>query len=603
MRPFGDLLLADADAASEADANIGRTIGPYSIESCIGHGGMGAVYLARRADRAFERRVALKMVRRDMNSEVVVRRFEHERQILASLDHPHVARLYDGGTTPEGLPYFVMEYVEGEPITDYCKRHRLDIRARLAMFRTVCGAVQYAHQRLVVHRDLKPGNILVGADGQPKLLDFGIAKLLAGAGVHESAGATLVSALTPDYASPEQVRGHTVTTATDVYSLGVVLYELLAGRRPFDVRAGSLEDIVRTVCETDPVPPSAASNGTADGLDRPCPPHDLRGDLDTIVLRALRKEPDRRYRSAQELSDDIGRFLEGKAVVARGDALAYRATRFVSRHWTAVLFAVVLLASLVGGLVLVVREKQIADEQRRRAERRFADVRKLAGSFLFEVQDAIQHLPGAIRTRELVTRRAVEYLDGLAVEAGDDPTLQAELAHAYRRVGDVLGNGREANLGDAAGALASYRQALRLQGDAGRPAAARRHASARSRRNVAAHRRRPAQDPRVGGGAREFSALAGDRREARRGHAWRSWRARGARLGPLRHRRCAAAARRSDACHREPDADDRHPRRPGGRPRRSRVTPAGSPRAQTAGQPARRARRHDQERGAAAWRP
>ncbi len=456
---LADLLVADAGA----DANIGRVIGPYSIESRIGHGGMGAVYLARRADRAFERRVAVKMIRRDMNSEVVVRRFEHERQILASLDHPHVARLYDGGTTPDGLPYFVMEYVPGEPITDYCTRHRLDTRARLAMFRTVCGAVQYAHQCLVVHRDLKPANILVRADGQPKLLDFGIAKLLAGAGVQEAAGATLVSALTPDYASPEQVRGHTVTTATDVYSLGVVLYELLAGRRPFAVRASSLEDIVRAVCETDPVPPSAARAGTADAAPRPCPPHDLRGDLDTIVLRALRKEPERRYQSAQELSDDIGRFLEGKAVVARGDAVAYRATRFVARHWTAVLVTAVLLASLVGGFVLVLREKQIADEQRRRAERRFADVRKLAGSFLFEVQDAIQHLPGATRPRELVTRRAVEYLDGLAAEAGDDPTLQAELARAYRRVGDVLGSGREANLGDAAGALASYRQALRLQ--------------------------------------------------------------------------------------------------------------------------------------------
>jgi eukaryotic-like serine/threonine-protein kinase len=456
--------LPDPEAAPEPDPNVGRTLGPYSIESCIGRGGMGAVYLARRADRAFERRVAVKMVRRGMDSDVVVRRFEHERQILASLDHPHVARLYDGGTTPDGLPYFVMEYVEGEPITDYCRRHRLGTRARLAMFRTVCGAVQYAHQNLLVHRDLKPGNVLVGADGEPKLLDFGIAKLLAGAAVNESAGATLVSALTPDYASPEQVRGQTVTTATDVYSLGVVLYELLAGRRPFAVRASSLEDIVHAVCDTDPLPPSVASNGAVAADDRPCPPQELRGDLDTIVLRALRKEPERRYRSAQELADDIDRFLEGRAVVARGDAFAYRTAKFVGRHWTAVLFTAVLFASLVGGLVLVVREKQIADEHRRRAERRFADVRKLAGSFLFEVQDAIQHLPGATRARELVTRRAVDYLDGLAAEAGGDPTLQAELAHAYRRVGDVLGNAREANLGDAAGALASYRQALRLLG-------------------------------------------------------------------------------------------------------------------------------------------
>ena len=515
-----DLPIDDADAARGADANVGRTIGPYVIASCIGHGGMGAVYLARRADQAFERRVALKMVRGDMNSDVVVRRFEHERQILASLDHPHVARLYDGGTTPEGLPYFVMEYVEGEPITDYCARHRLDTRARLAMFRTVCGAVQYAHREPghPPRHQARPTCWSV-QDGVPKLLDFGIAKLLNAeltgqsldSGRRRDAGCQL---MTPEYASPEQVRGEPVTTATDVYSLGVVLYELLAGGRPFAIRASSLEDIVRAVCETEPLPPSAASGGLPERHDRRCPPHELRGDVDTIVLRALRKEPERRYRSAQELSDDIGRFLEGKAVLARGDARAYRARKFVARHWTAVLVAAVVFVSLVGGLVLVVREKQIADEQRRRAERRFADVRKLAGSFLFEVQDTIQDLPGAIRARELVTRRAVEYLDGLAAEAGDDPTLQAELARAYRRVGDVLGAGREANLGDAAGALASYRQALRLQDGAGRAAPAGRRAAARTRRDVAAHRRRAAQDPRVGSGAGDVSRRTDHRRHA-----------------------------------------------------------------------------------------
>ena len=356
------------------------------------------------------------------------------------------------------------------------------------MFRTVCGAVQYAHQNLVVHRDLKPGNILVGADGQPKLLDFGIAKLLAGAGVNESAGVTLVSALTPDYASPEQVRGQTVTTATDVYSLGVVLYELLAGRRPFAVRADSLEDIVRTVCDTDPVPPSAASSGLADAAARPCPPHDLRGDLDTIVLRALHKEPERRYQSAQELSDDVGRFLEGKAVLARGDALAYQAARFVVRHWTAVLFAALVLSSLLGGLLLVVREKQISDEHRRRAERRFADVRKLAGSVLFEVQDAIQHLPGATRARELVTGRAVEYLDGLAAEAGgrsDAPVGDGACLPPCRRCARQRARSQSRRRGRGPRQLSTGTAAA---GGAGQPAAARPHASARSRRNTAAHR-------------------------------------------------------------------------------------------------------------------
>jgi non-specific serine/threonine protein kinase/serine/threonine-protein kinase len=445
-----------------ADPHIGQVIGPYSIESCIGHGGMGTVYLARRADRAFERRVAIKMISRGRDSAVVVRRFEHERQILASLDHPHIARLYDGGTTADGLPYFVMEYVEGEPITQYCNRHRLGTAARLRMFRTVCAAVHYAHQNLVVHRDLKPANILVGASGQPALLDFGIARLLAGINVNEPEGATLASALTPDYASPEQVRGQTMTTATDVYSLGVVLYELLAGRRPFSASAGSLEEIVRSVCVTDPAPPSAAFRPAADALASPSA-KELRGDLDTIVLKALRKEPELRYASAEALSDDIGRYLEGRPVRARGDALAYRARKFATRHLTAVLAAAVFILSLVAGAALIVRQSQIANEQRNRAERRFADVRKLAGSFLFEVQDAIQYLPGATRARQLVTTRALEYLDSLAAEASGDPSLQAELAHAYRRMADVLGNAREANLGDVTGALASYNKALALQ--------------------------------------------------------------------------------------------------------------------------------------------
>ena len=443
-------------------ASVGMLIGSYVIESCIGNGGMGTVYLARRADRTFERRVAIKMIRRGMDSDIVIRRFEDERQILASLDHPHIARLYDGGTTSDGLPYFVMEYVEGEPITSYSDHHRLGTRARLSLFRTVCSAVQYAHQNLVIHRDLKPANILVGADGEPKLLDFGIAKLLAGVDVTEPSGATLVPALTPDYASPEQVRGLTVTTATDVYSLGVVLYELLAGRRPFTTRAGSLEDVVRTVCETDPLPPSAVLRESGDRIPWRSG-NDLRGDLDTIVLKALRKEPERRYVSAQELSADVARHLEGKPVAARGDALTYRAAKFATRHWTAVAAAGIFVVMLLGSMVLIVRQSRIADDQRRRAERRFADVRKLAGSFLFEVQDAIQYLPGATRARELVTKRAVEYLDSLSSEAADDPTLQAELAQAYRRVAEVLGNPREANLGDPAQALASYEKALALQ--------------------------------------------------------------------------------------------------------------------------------------------
>ena len=240
-----------------ADPNVGRVIGPYFIESCIGHGGMGAVYLARRADHAFERRVAIKMIRRGMDSDVVIRRFQHERQILASLDHPHIARLFDGGTTPEGLPHFVMEYVEGTPIDRYADTQRLTTNQRIDLCLGVLEAVQHAHDHLIVHRDLKPSNVLVTANGSPKLLDFGIAKILDPDAQGDSALTSLARVMTPDYASPEQVRGEPVTPATDVYALGLLLYELLTGHRPYRLATCTQEEIARLVCERDPPRPSA----------------------------------------------------------------------------------------------------------------------------------------------------------------------------------------------------------------------------------------------------------------------------------------------------------------------------------------------------------
>jgi non-specific serine/threonine protein kinase/serine/threonine-protein kinase len=439
----------------------GSRIGPYEIGPRIGAGGMGEVYRAR--DTRLNRTVAIK-VRAGQAAQAGggSEQFAREAQAISALNHPRICLLHDVGQHGS-IDFLVMEYVEGEAIDAYCNRHRLAVRPRLAMFRTVCDAVQYAHQNLVVHRDLKPANILVAEDGEPKLLDFGIAKLLAEADGVESPVATLTPALTPDYASPEQVRGETVTTATDVYSLGVVLYELLAGCRPWSLRTASLEDIVRRVCETQPPPPSAASAGSGPGRSVPVRPSDLRGDLDTIVLKALRKEPDRRYRSPQELSDDIGRYLEGRPVIARGDSVTYRLSKFVTRHRAAAMAAALVLASLLAAMGLIVRQSRIAEAQRHRAERRFADVRKLAGSFLFEFHDAIQYLPGSTRARQLVVTRALEYLDSLATESDDDPALRAELARAYHRIGEVLGNAREANLGDASGALGSYRKALALQ--------------------------------------------------------------------------------------------------------------------------------------------
>jgi non-specific serine/threonine protein kinase/serine/threonine-protein kinase len=462
--------ILDPDPAEGAGEDGTRRIGAYRILAVIAHGGMGTVYRAVRDDDTFQKTVALKLVRAGAASEYVERRFRQERQILARLQHPNIATILDGGTTDEGHPYLVMEHVEGRPITAYCDERGLGTRQRLIMFGAVCAAVQYAHQNLVVHRDLKPDNILITADGTPKLLDFGIAKLLA-AGVDPDGAptATLLPMMTPEYASPEQVKGDPVTTSSDVYTLGVLLYELLAGRRPYAVKTDSMEEIVRAVCATDPPPPSAAAKTragnapTAPALGTRPTASELKGDLDTIVLRALRKEPARRYASAQELAADVARHLDGLPVLARGDTLGYRAAKFARRHRLVVTATSLVMLSLLAGIFTTVHQRSIAEAQRARAEKRFADVRKLANAFLFEFDDAIRDLPGSTPARQLVVKKALEYLDGLAQEAAADPVLQAELATAYQKVGDVQGNPYGANLGDTAGAIASYRKEVAIR--------------------------------------------------------------------------------------------------------------------------------------------
>jgi non-specific serine/threonine protein kinase/serine/threonine-protein kinase len=457
----------DTDAVAPAVEALaeGRRIGPYRVQVVIGRGGMATVYRAVRDDDAFQKMVALKLVRGGAASEYIEYRFRQERRILARLQHPNIATILDGGTTEEGQPYLAMEYVEGRPITTYCEAQHVGTRQRLVMFGAVCGAVQYAHQNLIVHRDLKPDNILVTADGTPKLLDFGIAKLLAaGLDPDTAPTATMVPMMTPECASPEQVRGEAVTTSSDVYSLGVVLYELLTGRRPYVVKNDSLEDIVHAVCDSVPPLPSTLVGRTGNATTRPpVPAGQLRGDLDTIVLKALRKEPSRRYLSVQELSEDIRRHLEGLPVLARGDTLGYRFSKFARRHKAAVPATALVSASLVGGIVATARQARIAEANRVRAERRFEDVRKLASSFMFEFHDAIQDLPGATEARKLVVTKALEYLDSLATEAGGDAKLQTELAAAYQRVGDVQGLPYVANLGDSTGALRSFERAYTIR--------------------------------------------------------------------------------------------------------------------------------------------
>jgi len=442
--------------ADEAwDRNVGRRIGAYRIIRQIGEGGMGAVYLAERAGE-FQQQAALKLLRAGMDSRGFVARFRHERQILASLDHPNIARLLEGGTTDEGRPYFVMEYVEGEPIDAYAARGGLGIGERLRLFCQVCAAVQYAHQSLVVHRDIKPGNILVTSGGVPKLLDFGIAKLLPSGGARETEGLTQMAGrlMTPEYASPEQVRGEPVTTATDVYSLGAVLYQLLTGQTPHDLPTGSAVEMERAICQTDPRPPSQAAGAAA--------ARQLRGDLDTIVLKALQKDPRRRYPSAEQLSADIERHLDGLPIQARPQTIVYRAGRFVRRNRIPVAAAALVLVSLAGGMSAAIWQAHLAQAQRLRAEKRFNDVRQLAHTFLFDFHDAIQDLPGAMPARRLVVDKALEYLNSLSQEAAGDSALERELVEAYLRVGDVEGGTGIPNLGDKPGARRSYEHALAI---------------------------------------------------------------------------------------------------------------------------------------------
>lgn len=455
----------------KAPSWIGRRVGAYRIVAEIGAGGMGEVYRAVRADDQFQKQVAIKLIRRGHDTSYFVSRFKAERQILATLDHAGIARLLDGGVTEDGLPYFVMELVEGIPIDTYCAEHRLSVAARLELFRTVCAAVHFAHQRLVVHRDLKPGNILVTAQGEAKLLDFGIARIVDAAAPQDlpARTATEFRALTPEYASPEQIRNEPVTTASDVYSLGVMLFELLTGRSPYRSNSARPLEIAREICEQEPQRPSTVvgSEAPSGAAGLPVDLHrlrrQLRGDLDTIVLMALRKEPQRRYSSAEQLAEDLRRHLAGLPVIARTDTWTYRSGKFLRRHALGVAAVVAVVISLVAGIVLAQREARIANAERIRAERHFGEVRKLANAFLFEVHDAIQNLPGSTEARQMLVKNALQYLNALAEESGGDPSLQRELASAYEKVGDVQGGFRAGSLGDTAGALDSFGRALAIR--------------------------------------------------------------------------------------------------------------------------------------------
>jgi tetratricopeptide (TPR) repeat protein/tRNA A-37 threonylcarbamoyl transferase component Bud32 len=420
-------------------------VGPYRLIRELGRGGMGTVFLAERDDDEYRARVAIKLVRPGMDTEFILARFRRERQTLARLHHPNISRLLDGGTTETGLPYFVMEFIDGPWLTVFADRHALDVDDRLRLFLDVCSAVDYAHRHFVIHRDLKPGNILVDPSGAPKLLDFGICKLLGPEAL--SADDTAAAPMTPNYASPEQIRGEPVTLLSDIFSLGAVLYELLTGASPR--RSGSLTAVGLEQALQAPIalPSAAAANP---GVSR-----QLRGDLDNVLLRALESEPIRRYESPAQLADDLRRYLDHEPVRARPQTLRYRASKFVRRNRVQVAAAAAVVLTLSGGLAVSMYEWRLASS-------RLRQIRAIADKLVFDVHDAVRDLPGSTRARQLIMQTALDYLDSSVNSVRGDAGAEKELAKAYRRLGDVQGNAQAANLGDPATALARYRQAIAL---------------------------------------------------------------------------------------------------------------------------------------------
>jgi eukaryotic-like serine/threonine-protein kinase len=453
-RELGAMIGGAAASFFCTESHIGRRFGAYVANSLLGAGGMGAVYLGTRADDQIQRQVAIKLMKTGVRTASLVERFRHERQILATLDHPYIGKLLDAGTTADGLPYFVMEYIDGLPIDRYCESAGLAISQRCELFRRVCEAVAYAHRNLVIHRDLKPSNILVTADGTPKLLDFGIAKIMTpGVESQTVVGATgAMLALTPYYASPEQVRGEPVNTTTDVYSLGAVLYELLTGIKPHGLTLYTPIEIERSVCQTEIRRPSDAA------------PHRLRqrlkGDLDTIVLMAVRKEPLRRYQSVEQLSEDLRRYAAGLPVMAREDTLLYRTGKFWRRHRMAAIAAALAAISLAGGAGAAAWEARRARIQQKLAEERLSQIAALANTTLIDIHAELERLQGATDARKKMVEATLVYLDNLSKSSGGDTGILDVLSAAYMRMGDVQGLPEHPNLDDTKGAEASYRKAL-----------------------------------------------------------------------------------------------------------------------------------------------
>jgi eukaryotic-like serine/threonine-protein kinase len=435
---------------SSSLSEIGLRLGPYLLVRELDGGGMGVVYLAVRSDDHYFQIVAIKMVRKGLDSPDLVQRFRMERQILATLNHPNIGAILDGGETEDGRPFIVMEFVEGQPIT--LASQGLSIQERVELFRSVCSAVHYAHQKLILHRDIKPSNVMVTPDGVVKLIDFGISKPMEPQLVLSETTATQPSSrmMTPDYASPEQIQGKELTTATDIYSLGVLLYEVLAGTRPYTLRNLSPAAAERVVCEQHPRKPSSAAD-----LCRRVR-REISGDLDRIVLTAMHVDPSQRYQSVQHLDEDLLRYLQGKPIAAKKSSPVYLSKKFIQRHREAVVLAAcaLLLVPAVSFLVY--------SRLSRIAERRAKQVRILADSAISDMTDKLQHSSASTETQAAIFQSALHFLDGLRKSSGDDPRLLLELSKAYLRVGDLEGSPLVADLGNSDAAVTSYQEASRV---------------------------------------------------------------------------------------------------------------------------------------------
>lgn len=501
------------------DEPVPERIGPYRIAGQIGRGGFGSVYLGVREDDTFHKRAAIKILRRGMDTADILRRFELERQVLGALNHPNIARLLDGGKVEDGRPWLAMQYIEGVPITDYCDHNHLGTDARLALFRKVCQAVHFAHQNLIVHRDLKPGNILVTAQGEPILLDFGIAKLIN----PEMAGIPMVTGpeirlMTPEYASPEQVRGEPVSTASDVYALGVLMYELLTGRRPFKLKSRVEQHIIEVICNSEPEKPSTAVTRadevqTGDGTTITITPEKiastrdgvptrlkrrLSGDVDNIVLKAMHRAPGRRYPSAAELSADIDRHLDGLPVTARPDSFVYVAGKFVQRHKAGVAAAVLLAAAVIGGIGatgyqwqqrraqerLTEFERAEKEKQKELAESVLKQLDGITAGFTRELLLDLRKVEGGTAASALVASTSLKVLEELRTRFPDDPQFARRLAKGYSSLAQVQGGLRRPSEGDTDGALALASRAVEMQQSAMKGAEADRE----MRRELASYR-------------------------------------------------------------------------------------------------------------------